>query len=62
MKQIKFLIAIALVSVIAISCKETPKEEVIEAPAVEEVQEEVAPVVDSLAVEATEEVEAPAAE
>lgn len=38
MKQIKFLLAIALVSVIAISCKETPKEEA--APAA---TEEVAP-------------------
>jgi hypothetical protein len=30
MKQIKFLLAIALVSVFVISCKETPKEEVTE--------------------------------
>ena len=53
MKQIKFLIAIALVSVIAISCKETKKEEVKDAvEAVEEttteVKEEVEVVVDSL--------------
>ncbi len=64
MKQFKFFIAIALfVSVFAVSCKETPKEE---APAVEVTVEE-APVVeeapavevDSLAVTAEE---APAAE
>ncbi len=58
MKHIKFLIAIALVSVIAISCKETPKVEEV-APAVEEVVapvvEEVEVAVDSLAT-ATEEV------
>lgn len=57
MKQIKFLIAIALVSVIAISCKETKKEEVkdavekVEDAAKEvktEVKEEVEVVVDSL--------------
>jgi len=61
MKHIKFLLAIALVSVIAISCKETPKEEKV-APAVEEVAapavEEVEMAVDSLktdAKEATEE-------
>jgi putative NIF3 family GTP cyclohydrolase 1 type 2 len=47
MKQIKFLLAIALVSVFAISCKETPKEEAVEvavdstAAVVEEVIEEV---------------------
>lgn len=45
MKQIKFLLAIALVSVFAFSCKEAPKEEAIdatevveEAPVVEEVE------------------------
>jgi hypothetical protein len=37
MKTIKFLIAVALVSVIAVSCKETPKE-VVE-PAIEVVEE-----------------------
>ena len=43
MKQVKFFIAIALfVSVFAVSCKETPKEE---APAVEVTVEE-APAVD----------------
>ncbi|PHQ57169.1 MAG: hypothetical protein COC16_01965 [Lutibacter sp.] len=57
MKQIKFLIAIALVSVIAISCKETKKEEVKEAveaveETAEEVKEEVEVVVDSLATKA----------
>ncbi len=41
MKQFKFFIAIALfVSVFAVSCKETPKEE---APAVEVTVEEEAP-------------------
>ncbi len=57
MKNIKFLIAIALVSVIAISCKETPKVEEVAAP-VEDVAapvEEVEVAVDSLAT-ATEEV------
>ena len=44
MKQIKFLIAVALVSVFAFSCKEAPKE-------VEEVVvEEVAPVVEEVEV------------
>lgn len=57
MKQFKFFIAIALfVSVFAVSCKETPKEEV---PAVEVTVEEAAPetsidvevAVDTMAVE-----------
>ncbi|HCE54570.1 MAG: hypothetical protein Q7U59_05320 [Lutibacter sp.] len=44
MKQFKFFIAIALfVSVFAVSCKETPKEEV---PAVEVTVEEEAPAVE----------------
>ncbi len=47
MKHIKFLLAIALVSVLAISCKETPKEEAVEA--IEEVIEE-APVVEEVEV------------
>lgn len=47
MKQIKFLLAIALVSVFAFSCKETPKEEATDA--VEEVIEE-APVVEEVEV------------
>jgi hypothetical protein len=62
MKQFKFFIAIALfVSVFAVSCKETPKEEV---PAVEvTVEEEVAPVVEEVAVDTTAVVEeTPAAE
>ena len=45
MKQIKFLLAIALVSVFAISCKETPKEEAVEA-AVEVVEEAAKPAVE----------------
>lgn len=45
MKQFKFFIAIALfVSVFAVSCKETPKEEV---PAVEVTVEEEAPAVEA---------------
>lgn len=40
MKTIKFIIALTLVSVIAISCKETKKEEA-ETPAVEVVEESV---------------------
>ena len=60
MKQVKFFIAIALfVSVFAVSCKETPKEE---APAVEvtveqpaDVQVEVA--IDTTAAAAAEEVQ-----
>tara|TARA_R110001583_G_scaffold28190_2_gene100364 strand:- start:5141 stop:5356 length:216 start_codon:yes stop_codon:yes gene_type:complete len=48
MKTIKLLIAIALVSVITVSCKETPKPEV---------QEEVIEVVEDAAAEVTEEVE-----
>jgi hypothetical protein len=51
MKQIKFLLAIALVSVFVISCKETPKEEVQEEVVVEEVVEAPEVVVDSTAVE-----------
>ena len=47
MKHIKFLLAIALVSVFAISCKETPKEEAVES--MEEVIEE-APVVEEVEV------------
>lgn len=44
MKQVKFFMAIALfVSVFAVSCKETPKEE---APAVEVTVEEEAPAVE----------------
>jgi len=50
MKQIKFLLAIALVSVFVISCKETPKVEEVQEEVIEVVEvEEVA--VDSLAVE-----------
>jgi photosystem II stability/assembly factor-like uncharacterized protein len=52
MKQFKFFIAIALfVSVFAVSCKETPKEEV--APVEEVVVEEAAPVVEEVAVDST---------
>ena len=47
MKQIKFLLAIALVSVFAFSCKEAPKEEAVEAT---EVVEEAAPVVEEVEV------------
>ncbi|HEY9170133.1 MAG TPA: hypothetical protein VIN72_11645 [Lutibacter sp.] len=52
MKQFKFFIAIALfVSVFAVSCKETPKEEV---PAVEVTVEEEAPAVEvEVAVDST---------
>jgi hypothetical protein len=46
MKQIKFLIAAALVSVFAFSCKEAPKEEAVE----EVVVEETAPVVEEVEV------------
>ena len=65
MKQIKFLIAIALVSVLVLSCKETKQEEVQDAvqTEVEAVQEEVdstveevKEVVDSLATEVSDEV------
>lgn len=63
MKQFKFFIAIALfVSVFAVSCKETPKEE---APAVEVTVEEEAPAVEvEVAVDTTAAAveEAPAAE
>jgi hypothetical protein len=63
MKTIKLLIAIALVSVFTISCKETPKpeaqEEVMEVmeEAATEVTEEVEVAVDSLAVKVEEGVE-----
>ena len=49
MKQIKFLLAIALVSVFVISCKETPKVEEVQEEVIE-VVEEVEVVVDSTAV------------
>lgn len=62
MKQFKFFIAIALfVSVFAVSCKETPKEEV--TPVEEVAPVEAAPVVEEVAVDTTAVVEeAPAAE
>ncbi|MGV8945919.1 MAG: hypothetical protein ACOH1N_05775 [Lutibacter sp.] len=51
MKQVKFFIAIALfVSVFAVSCKETPKEE---APAVEVTVEEAPAVEVEVAVDTT---------
>jgi hypothetical protein len=49
MKQIKFLLAIALVSVFVISCKETPKEEVTE-EVIEVVEEAPVVAVDSTVV------------
>jgi outer membrane lipoprotein-sorting protein len=53
MKHIKLLLAVALVSVFVISCKETPKVEET-AEEVIEVVEEVAVVADSTVVEAVE--------
>ncbi|RXP45891.1 hypothetical protein EC396_14995 [Lutibacter sp. HS1-25] len=54
MKHIKLLLAVALVSVFVISCKETPKVEETAVEEVVEVVEEVAVVADSTAVEAVE--------